>query len=396
LRITVVLFVLAMILVLAGTLAQIDLGIWTVVGRYFRSLYVWIPFQIFFPRQFRVPGSFPFPGGFTIGGALLCNLFAAHAIWLINLFSSRGFNVVLLAKRSGILVLHAGLVVLMVSEFITHLYAVEGNMTIVEGGSSNFVYDSRHPELAILTPLDDSTDEVVAVPQSRLKKGGRIQDDHLPFDVEVVRYMVNSSRPGRPGPGQENPATAGDGRYEVAVERPEISGTDPEQNVDLPSVYLKLTEKGTSKDLGTYLVSMWYSSVGEDRPQVVTVNNKTYELYFRPRRIYKPYTLHLIDFNHEVYPGTDTPKDFSSVVQLTDPEMNEDREVRIWMNHPLRYRGETFYQSSFLPGDTGTILQVVRNPGWLMPYIACGMVSGGLLIHFGLSLVNFLQRRQTI
>ena len=33
------------------------------------------------------------------------------------------------------------------------------------------------------------------------------------------------------------------------------------------------------------------------------------------------------------------------------------------MNNPLRYNGETFYQSSYLPGDGGTILQVVRNPG---------------------------------
>ena len=48
------------------------------------------------------------------------------------------------------------------------------------------------------------------------------------------------------------------------------------------------------------------------------------------------------------------------------------------MNHPLLYAGETFYQQSFLPGDTGTILQVVRNPGWLLPYISCVMVALGM------------------
>jgi hypothetical protein len=63
------------------------------------------------------------------------------------------------------------------------------------------------------------------------------------------------------------------------------------------------------------------------------------------------------------------------------------------MNHPLRHAGETFYQSSFLEGDTGTVLQVVKNPGWLMPYISCAMVSIGMLVHFGMHLNGFLRRR---
>ena len=63
------------------------------------------------------------------------------------------------------------------------------------------------------------------------------------------------------------------------------------------------------------------------------------------------------------------------------------------MNHPLRHAGETFYQSGFLPNDQGTILQVVRNPGWLLPYISCILVAGGMLIHFGIHLTGFLRRR---
>src|SRR4051812_16416116 len=47
LRLTVVLLGLSLFLVFAGTLAQIDAGIWSVVGQYFRSIVVWIPFQLF-------------------------------------------------------------------------------------------------------------------------------------------------------------------------------------------------------------------------------------------------------------------------------------------------------------------------------------------------------------
>ena len=47
------------------------------------------------------------------------------------------------------------------------------------------------------------------------------------------------------------------------------------------------------------------------------------------------------------------------------------------MNSPLRYGGETFYQSGYDENDPKvTILQVVRNPSWLTPYVR--MHPGGL------------------
>ena len=107
----------------------------------------------------------------------------------------------------------------------------------------------------------------------------------------------------------------------------------------------------------------------------------------------KPYTVELIQFEHKQYTGTNTPKDFASTVRLRDPETGDDREVRIWMNHPLRHRGETFYQHQTVLGDSGTVLQVVKNPGWLLPYLSCGIVTLGMLIHFGMNLRKFSSRR---
>ena len=68
LRLTVFLFVVSIILVFMGTLAQKDFGNWTVVNRYFRSVYVFVPFQVFvrfgqvffgIPENFELPGAFP-------------------------------------------------------------------------------------------------------------------------------------------------------------------------------------------------------------------------------------------------------------------------------------------------------------------------------------------------
>jgi hypothetical protein len=175
---------------------------------------------------------------------------------------------------------------------------------------------------------------------------------------------------------------------------PEESGTD--SKVDVPSAYVTFKKKGSGESLGTYLVSVWLSN-----PEKVKVDDKIYDVSLRFKRTYEPFTLHLIKFSHDVYPGTDTPKNFSSKVRLVDPERGEDREVLISMNNPLQYGrgsvfglgGETFYQADFLKfGRTGTVLQVVRNPGWILPYISCTMVSLGMLIHFSVNLMSFIQR----
>ncbi len=76
LRLTVVLMAMATFLVFAGTVAQIDKGIWTVVDEYFRCPVAWLDLQIFFPRDWNVPFGFWFPGGWLIGGALFANILA--------------------------------------------------------------------------------------------------------------------------------------------------------------------------------------------------------------------------------------------------------------------------------------------------------------------------------
>jgi hypothetical protein len=63
------------------------------------------------------------------------------------------------------------------------------------------------------------------------------------------------------------------------------------------------------------------------------------------------------------------------------------------MNNPLRYAGLTFYQYQMDSERNTSVLQVVRNPSWLMPYIACIMMGLGLVIQFGLHLVGFVGQR---
>ncbi|HEY2826863.1 MAG TPA: hypothetical protein VGJ04_04625, partial [Pirellulales bacterium] len=88
LKLTVTLFSLAIVLILAGTLAQARHDIWWVLHNYFRTPLAWIELKTFFPPAWfsqypallNLPGSIPFPGGFTIGGLMAVNLLAAHGL----------------------------------------------------------------------------------------------------------------------------------------------------------------------------------------------------------------------------------------------------------------------------------------------------------------------------
>ena len=56
--------------------------------------------------------------------------------------------------------------------------------------------------------------------------------------------------------------------------------------------------------------------------------------------------------------------------------------------------GLTFYQAGFDNNDRTTILQVVRNPSWLLPYIACILMGLGLTVQFGIHLFAFVSKRR--
>ncbi|MBT8484508.1 MAG: hypothetical protein HKO59_16140 [Phycisphaerales bacterium] len=447
LRLTVTLLALATFLVFAGTVAQIDKGIWTVVDEYFRCAFARIELRIFFPRDMDVPGAFWFPGGWLIAGLLLVNVLAAHLVrfklkatggrllagvtvvgvgaallWLVlagvfdqdvaatesaafwrvlfRLAKGGGVAIVLMIgcvllfrRRAGIVLLHSGIILLLVSEFITGAFAVEGRMRIEAGEAANYVEHMRSVELVFTDRTDADVDRIAVVPSNRLRAGERIDDPDLPVEVEVRRVMRNSQvvDARRVGPEVPNEATAGSGLQAVAVDQPEASGTDTEQTIDIPAVYATLRHR-TGEEIGTFLFTPWLRGTRLER-QEITVDGRPYDVRLRFARTYKPYRIELLEFRHDKYVGTEKPKNFSSLVRLIDEERGVDRTVKIWMNNPLRYAGETFYQSSFEPGKNLTILQVVRNDGWMIPYLSCMLVGVGMSVHMGLVLVDFLRRR---
>lgn len=371
LKLTVVLLVLGMLLVFAATLDQVNLGIWGIQQKWFRTFFVLQDF-----RGIPIP---VFPGGYFIGGLLLINLVAAHV-----------YRFKFTARKAGIFLTHVGLIMLLIGELLTGLWQEDYSMRIAEGESKNYAESFHHNELAIVDVTDPKTDDVVAVPEKLLARGDALQHPKLPFRIVTKAYYPNAALGVRqPTAAPDEPgtpaATTGIGQR-VAVTPLPITYKQDERN--LPAAFVELV--APERSLGTWMVSAHPNMV----PQHFEYGGRSWKIALRFERSYKPFSLTLLDFSHDRYAGTEIPKNFSSRVKLTTPDGRDDREVLIYMNNPLRYAGLTFYQASFERGDKTSILQVVRNPSWLMPYIACALMTLGLVVQFGIHLVGFVQKRR--
>lgn len=313
-------------------------------------------------------------------------------------------------KRAGIVLLHGGVGLLMLSELYTGLNAVETRMQIDEGATVDWAYNPHKVELAVIDASDPAKDRTTVVPESLLVGASSsttpLSHADLPFDVRVLRYYVDSHLA---PPAKSPSATLGAGLGIGAEERAPEAGEDLLLSGErAPSAYIELLDKTDGGSLGVMLVSVWgdaWVRLLADAPviqqarqaldsQTVTVQGKAYQIALRFQRVQKPYAITLQDFRFDRYLGVETAKNFESRVHLVDSQARVDRDVRIYMNNPLRYRGDTLYQADFDKADEKTtVLQVVSNEGWMVPYVSCMLVAVGMLAHFAITLGRFLGRR---
>ncbi len=361
LSLTITCLALLMVLVVACTLAQVRLGTLGAVTLYMRSWFYWMDVG-----SFRIP---IFPAGAAVGLVLLVNLVAVQIRRLQLRWS-----------KAGLWIVHAGLILLFVGEFVTAGYQTDAQLAIEQGETKNYIDVPREVELAVVDTSDPAVDDVYGVPERALARGGTVQIPGTPLSLRIAEYQRNARIVRMPGAA--SPATQGAAAGYVLQPLPPVTTDD---QMDTSAAVVEVKAQGAS--LGTWIASNVISD-----PQTFQAAGKTWALALRPRRIYLPYTLTLKKFSHDVYPGTDIPKNFSSLVRLANPRTGEDRDVLIYMNQPLRYDGKAFYQASFGKGDTLSILQVVANPGWLIPYISTVLVTIGLLVHFAISLRRGVKR----
>jgi hypothetical protein len=413
LRLTVVLLAFAIILVWVGTVAQADEGLYNAQTRYFKQ---WLVLGVNLFGK-RVP--LILPGGYLLGTMLLVNLIAAH----IQRFKFT-------TRKFGILVAHAGIILLLAGQLATDLLSRETQIRFTEGETRSYAESSQHYELAFITDAGPGLEQVVAIPDHLLARGGELTSTNLPVSIRIKSFWKNSEPSFRAPMMQNGPLLTTNGIATHFDFHP-LAETKKMDDKNVPTALVEII--GPNGSLGDWVASGWSADDGMlpaleagyaqamgpqmaakivsqlAAPQTLIAGGKQYTFSLRPERIYNPFSLTLLKATHSIYPGTATssnpegiPKDFRSRVRLENVGKAENREVEIFMNSPLRYAGLTFYQYQMNAGDmaqrTGqapsSVLQVVRNPGWLTPYIGCAMVAAGLAVQFMFHLVGFISRRR--
>ena len=176
LRLTVVLLVLSMVLVFVATIAQVELGIYGVQDKFFRSAFVLADFP---GTQVPVP---VFPGGYLVGGFLLVNLLAAH-------FTRFKFK----WSKAGIQFTHLGLIVLLVGELVIGLLQEDFSLSLNEGQTLSYSESFRKNEVVLIDKSQPDFDEVISIPESMIADLESVQNGKLPFRVETLAYYPNAN-----------------------------------------------------------------------------------------------------------------------------------------------------------------------------------------------------------
>jgi len=337
-----------MLLLIAGTLAQRWMGLWPALDMFFSGFILWA-------------GPIPLPGAYILLGTLSISLtlkFLLKSDWSLHKF--------------GINLSHLGAIILLLGGLITAITAKESYMLIPEGEETQFIYSYTARNLVI---YEDKTQ----IQSHSFENIENWNFPDLPFKIEpqywcenceiLKRAEIPANTPAETPEYSENQPYQGMAQFMAFQSK----APDPQPETNLTGIQINIS--GSDQD-GIYI-----AFDGMPKPIELTKNNRKFTLVFGKEQTALPFSIALIDFVKDEYTGTTMAREYSSDIIVKDGAL--EWPTRIEMNEPLRYKGYTFFQSSFEqgPGYEATILAVVENKGWLFPYLGTIIISLGLISH---------------
>jgi len=372
---------LLLLITLLGTLNQIDEGLIDSTTKYFESAWIIDSIQI---GKVWIPVFLP--GGYLLMAILFANILAGTILKIRKNW-----------KAIGLYVSHIGILVLIVSSFVTRHFAWEGNMALYPGMESSEALHYRNWQLEIL-PVDDQgqASRALVIPHGQLEpigwRGERVfTSDELPFDVRISRYARNST-----------PIPAG-APMAARSDAPEIDGfkllslpAEKEAERNAAGFYAEFIPKSGNPPISAILWAHLGGNFAKIQPFTLDLDGKKWVAQVVRERMTVPFTVKLDEFLFEKYAGVMTAKNYQS--NITKVEGGTEEKIEVKMNEPFRHRGYTFFQASFGPSDAGpdeqlyTVFTVWRNPSDHWPLVSLLITFAGLLFHLGWKLVEHLKR----
>jgi hypothetical protein len=347
-RITVVCLFLLFILTFWGTIAQVQQGLYVAQERFFNSFF------------FLAGGFIPFPGAQAVLWVLFINLIAMMILtW--KKYSQW--------ENSGLLIIHMGLILYFVAAFMIFHVSRESNIHLAEGEGTNVSTSYQDWELAYWN-ADGNERDVTSLDTKEFKSGYQIPFNNNDFTLTVNKFYLNSDA-FSDSAAKKDPAILNISGITLINEKP--VDKQKEQNIVGGIFDLKVNDKPYTLIL--------YGAESQATP--VAIAGKNYYFILRHKRFPLPFTIRLDHFKAEFHPGTEVAKSYQSLVTITTGSL--ERQVRIYMNNPLRFKDYTVYQASYDTDSTGkqySTLAVVKNFARILPYISCFVVFLGLALHF--------------
>ena len=332
-----------------GTISQRYIGLYEAEKLFFSSVVIWV-------------GPVPLPGMIPVLGLLGLSLTAKLILkspWT--------------KKTAGTVVTHIGALLLLFGGMLTAMTAEEGVITFKADEEVSKVSDYHQRELVAF-----KNDRILlTVPRESLKAGQAITHLELPFSVTVTDTCRNC---------QATPQRDANKQYRGLAKTVNITPA-PLQIEDEGNQFgaTFLVENAGGEQDGIYIAL----ETAMQRPKF-TIGDDVYMIAARKSQRPLPFTVRLESFQKFAYPGTDMAEEYESIVSIIDGEIQWQSPIR--MNEPLRYKGYTLYQSSFIQagGQVFSVLSVVKNAGRVFPYISSIVMCIGLLIHL------FARRRRRV
>jgi len=196
------------VLLIFGTLAQRDVGLYVAQRTYFSSFILWI-------------GLVPLPGGRTTIGIILICLVAKLVLGSPWRWSN-----------AGIIITHLGAMLLLLGGLLTAVHSQEGSMLIYEGASSDFISSYHDRELVVTDSL--SSEKIVSFPWKDLEIGKVFEVPGLNFTIEVVKICRNCAvfQRGESPANPINPELQGRARQFDMEPTPLMKEDEPDKSVE--------------------------------------------------------------------------------------------------------------------------------------------------------------------
>ncbi len=249
-------------------------------------------------------------------------------------------------KNTPRFLFHSSFVVILIGAGVTRYVGYEGIMQIKEGSTENRMM-SLEPYLQITIKDSDKTyykeyqKEFTTLMKSINEFKHTISYEGKEIVVDYTNYMLAKKD------------TAKMGMLTV-----DVTANGETKEIKLPG---RRGQKGLNRELKFGEVSVF--------------------LEYGSKVLLLPFSIKLNDFQLDRYPGSNSPSSYASEVTVIQ-EDNTSYDYRIFMNKTMHQGNFLFFQSSYFPDETGTVLSVNNDPGKWPTYLGYFLLILGLSLNF--------------